>query len=141
MRRPLLHLLTSLALLLTPLAAAAEPVIVTSLKSGPIELTREQAEKLYLGRSTTLADGTPVKLVDLPAGPTRDELYLRLTNKNPAQIVAYRSRQVFTGRAIPPLEAENVSEARQWLTDTPHLIGYLDRADVTSGMRILLRLP
>ena len=44
-------------------------------------------------------------------------------------------------RSIPPLEAENVSEARQWLTDTPHLIGYLDRADVTSGMRILLRLP
>ena len=140
MQRTLIRLLT-LAALLHPAAGWAELVVVTSQRSGAVELTREQAEKLYLARSTTLGDGTPVKLVDLPNGSTRDDFYLKLTNKNPAQIVAYRSRLVFNGRATPPLEAASVAEARQWLADTPHLIGYLERADVTNGMRILLRLP
>ena len=92
----LLRFLTAFALL-SPLASPADLVIVASPRSGAIELSREQAEKLYLGRTTTLADGTPVKLVDLPSGTTRDEFYLKLTNKNPSQILAYRSRLVFTG--------------------------------------------
>ncbi|MBL8459656.1 MAG: hypothetical protein JNM92_09865, partial [Zoogloea sp.] len=119
----------------------AEILIVTSNRSGPIELTREQAEKLYLGRSTTLSDGSSASLVDLPNGSVRDEFYLKLTGKNPAQIQAYWSRLVFTGRALPPREARSMAEARQWLTDTPNLIGYLDRNEPTAGMRILLRLP
>ena len=133
--------LLALAAALLPAAAQAEIVIVTSQRSGAIELSREQAEKLYLGRATTLIDGTPVKLVDLPNGATRDDFYLKLTNKNPAQIVAYRSRLVFNGRATPPIEADNVGEARQWLAETPNLIGYLERTDITSGMHVLLRLP
>ena len=136
----ILRLLTVLILLASP-GVQAELVIITSARSGPIELTREQAEKLYLGRSVTLGDGTPVSLVDLPNSSLRDEFYLKLTGKNPAQIQAYWSHLVFTGRALPPREATSLAEARQWLGGTPNLIGYIDRADLTSGMRILLRLP
>ena len=57
-----------------------------------------------------------------------------------------RSRQraillLLLGRALPPREAASVAEARQWLGNTPNLIGYLDRTDLTSNMRILIRLP
>lgn len=136
-----LRALLLLAALLASSPNRAEILIVTSNRSGPIELTREQAEKLYLGRSTTLSDGSSASLVDLPNGSVRDEFYLKLTGKNPAQIQAYWSRLVFTGRALPPREARSMAEARQWLTDTPNLIGYLDRNEPTAGMRILLRLP
>ncbi len=136
-----LRTLLLLAALLASSPNRAEILIVTSNRSGPIELTREQAEKLYLGRSTTLSDGSSASLVDLPNGSVRDEFYLKLTGKNPAQIQAYWSRLVFTGRALPPREARSMAEARQWLTDTPNLIGYLDRNEPTAGMRILLRLP
>ena len=138
--RPLNTFLLLVALLISS-PARAEILIVTSNRSGPIELTRDQAEKLYLGRSATLSDGAPASLVDLPNGPVRDEFYLKLTGKNPSQIQAYWSRLVFTGRAFPPKEARSLAEARQWLTDTPNLIGYLDRNEPTTGMRILLRLP
>lgn len=136
-----LRALLLLASLLLSGTGRAEIIVVASNRSGPIELTREQAEKLYLGRSVTLGDGTPVSLVDLPNSSLRDEFYLKLTGKNPAQIQAYRSHLVFTGRALPPREAATLGEARQWLSGTPNLIGYIDRADLTSGMRILLRLP
>ncbi|MBT9496101.1 MAG: hypothetical protein IV103_02165 [Zoogloea sp.] len=137
--RQVLTLLLLASLLLSG-ASRAEIVVVASNRSGPIELTREQAEKLYLGRSVTLGDGTPISLVDLPNGTLRDDFYLKLTGKNPAQIQAYWSHLVFTGRALPPREAASVAEARQWLGNTPNLIGYLDRTDLTSNMRILIRL-
>ncbi len=136
-----------LALLLTLLGlcagipARAEMVIVAGARSGITELSREHAEKLYLGRTTTLSDGTPVTLMDLPVGPTRDDFYLKLAGKNSTQIRAYWSRLVFTGRAMPPREADSIAEARQWLADIPNLIGYLDKGDVTPGMRVLLRIP
>ncbi len=136
-----LRALFLLASLLLSGTGKAEIVVVASNRSGPIELTREQAEKLYLGRSVTLGDGTPVSLVDLPNGSLRDEFYLKLTGKNPAQIQAYWSHLVFTGRALPPREAASLVEARQWLSGTPNLIGYIDRAELTGGMRVLLRLP
>lgn len=138
--RQVLTLLLLASLLLSG-ASRAEIIVVASNRSGPIELTREQAEKLYLGRSVTLGDGTPISLVDLPNGTLRDDFYLKLTGKNPAQIQAYWSHLVFTGRALPPREAASVAEARQWLGNTPNLIGYLDRTDLTSNMRILIRLP
>ena len=138
--RQVLTLLLLASLLLSG-ASRAEIVVVASNRSGPIELTREQAEKLYLGRSVTLGDGTTISLVDLPNGTLRDDFYLKLTGKNPAQIQAYWSHLVFTGRALPPREAASVAEARQWLGNTPNLIGYLDRTDLTSNMRILIRLP
>lgn len=138
--RQVLTLLLLASLLLSG-ASRAEIIVVASNRSGPIELTREQAEKLYLGRSVTLGDGTPISLVDLPNGTLRDDFYLKLTGKNPAQIQAYWSHLVFTGRALPPREAASVAEARQWLGNTPNLIGYLDRADLTSNMRILMHLP
>ena len=136
-----LRALLLLASLLISCTAKAEIIIVASNRSGPIELTHEQAEKLYLGRSVPLGDGTPVSLVDLPNGSIRDEFYLKLTGKTPAQIQAYWSHLVFTGRALPPREASSLAQARQWLSGTPNLIGYMDRADLSSGMRVLLRLP
>lgn len=137
----LARILLTVAALLAPGLGKAELVLVASARSAGIELNHERAENLYLGNTTTLADGTPVKLIDLPNGMLRDDFYLKLTGKNPAQIRAYWSRQVFTGRALPPREAGSVAEARQWLTDIPNLIGYLERADVPAGARILLRLP
>lgn len=137
----LARILLTVAALLAPGLSTAELVLVASARSAGIELNHERAENLYLGNTTTLADGTPVKLIDLPNGILRDDFYLKLTGKNPAQIRAYWSRQVFTGRALPPREAGSVAEARQWLTDIPNLIGYLERSDVPAGARILLRFP
>lgn len=125
-----------------PALAQAELVVVAA-RSGPIAaLSREEAEQLYLGRRTTLADGTPVGLVDLPAGTARDAFYQELTGKNPSQARAYWSRLVFTGRALPPREAATVAEARDWVATRPGTIGYLPAGSAADDrLRILLRLP
>lgn len=136
---------TALAVLAltTGLPAAAQPELaIVAARNGRITaLTQDEAVQLYLGRRTTLADGTPVNLIDLPAGNVRDSFYEQLTGKNPSQTRAYWSRLVFTGRALPPLEAASTAEARDWIASRPGTIGYLPVSASDERLRILLKLP
>lgn len=120
---------------------AAELLIVTARTSPVSALSVDEAEQLFLGLRTTLSNGTPVKLIDLPPGPARDAFYQQLTGKNPIQTRAYWSRQVFTGRALPPREADSLQEAQNLIADTPGTIGYLPAEDTDKRLRVLLTLP
>ncbi len=132
---------TVLFLLLHVPVAYGETVLVTA-HNGPVaKLSRKEAEQLYLGHRTTLDDGTPVMLADLPTGAERNHFYSSLTGKNPSQIRAHWSRQVFTGRALPPREAANLQQAQQWIAETPGMIGYLPDTAADGSLTILLRLP
>ncbi len=123
-----------------PPGALAQVVVVTGQDGVITQLGRVEAEQLYLGRLNALRDGTPVRLHDLPPGPTRDSFYFRLTGKNPIQTRAYWSRIVFTGRARPPREVSGPEQLRTTLAADPHAMGYLPAQSVTADMRVLLTL-
>lgn len=122
-------------------ALAAEIQIVAARGGSVSALSTEEAEQLFLGRRSTLNSGERVTLIDLPAGSVRDRFYLLLTGKNPIQTRAYWSRQVFTGRALPPREAASDQQARDWLATTPGAIGYLPADVIDTRLQVLLRLP
>ncbi|MBX3685600.1 MAG: hypothetical protein KF909_05675 [Rhodocyclaceae bacterium] len=136
----LARVLLVLALLALAPWVQAETVIVTARTGAITTLDRQEAERLYLGRTATLADGTPVTLADLPPGNVRDDFYLSLTGKNPLQIRTYWSRIVFTGRALPPKEADSPKQLRGWLAANPNMIGYLSDSEIDDSVRVLLRL-
>lgn len=121
-------------------SAQADTLIVTARAGAIGTLDRQEAERLYLGRTAVLADGTPVALADLPPGNVRDNFYQALTGKNPLQIRTYWSRIVFTGRALPPKEAASAAQLRSWLVANPNMIGYLTDADVDDSLRVLVRI-
>ena len=133
--------LASILLMLAAPAVRAEIVLVTAMDSAIEALSRDEAEQLYLGRRATLSARGALILLDLPSGPVRDQFYRLLTGKNPSQIRAYWSRMVFTGRALPPTESDDVSDAHRILLETPNTIAYLPAtyADDPS-LRVLLRL-
>ncbi|MDR2260617.1 MAG: hypothetical protein LBE06_06730 [Azoarcus sp.] len=120
---------------------AAQPAGVVIVTSGGIKvLSREEAAQLFLGQRTTLRDGTPVTLIDLPAGPARNHFYRELTGKNPVQVRANWSRLVFSGRVRPPREAASQSEALELLARTPNAIGYLPADAGDKRLKVLLSL-
>jgi len=139
-RRPLAWMLV-LPLALCVRLAWADIALVTGRQSSIQELGREEAAQLYLGHRNTLANGQAAALIDLPPGPVRDAFYLNLTGKNPAQIRAYWSRQVFTGRALPPRQASGVEEVLRWLAEGRASLAYLPADILDQRVRVLLMLP
>ena len=133
--------LASILLMLAAPAVRAEIVLVTAMDSAIEELSRDEAEQLYLGRRATLSARGALILLDLPSGPIRDQFYRLLTGKNPSQIRAYWSRMVFTGRALPPTESADVNDARRILLENPNAIAYLPATYAEDpSLRVLLRL-
>lgn len=135
------RLLLTLCLCMATASPALSEIVLVSANDGAIaHISREEAEQLYLGRLSALRDGTPVRLLDLAPGPTRNVFYQQLIGKNPTQTRAYWSRIVFTGRARPPREVAGPEELRNALSQDLNLVGYLPVDELSTGLRILLRV-
>ena len=120
-------------------------IAVVTLASSPISaLNRAELSRLALGQQQALNDGTPVRFADLAPGPVRERFYRMIAQRNPAQMRAYWSRLVFTGRGKPPPVAHSGEELREWLQKDASLIGYLPASELgiedDAGLRVLLRL-
>jgi ABC-type phosphate transport system substrate-binding protein len=135
-------LLAGLALsLLAATAGATEMAVIVSVRSGAPALRAEQVAAIFLGQSGRFPDGLEAVALDQPIGaPLRDEFYLRVANKSPAQLKSWWSKIVFTGRGQPPREAANSAAVRKLVARNPSMIGYIERAALDASVRPLLLL-
>lgn len=125
------------SLLTSPLALAE--VVVIGHTSGPDSITQNQVRDIYLNRSQQLPDGQKANPFELPQGNSaRLEFHDKVTGRNDAQLKAFWSQQVFTGRGQPPAEQGNAAAMKATVASTPGSIGYLDSADVDSSVKVLL---
>jgi hypothetical protein len=126
-----------LALSLACGAAMADVVAVVSSKSTVTALTRTHTEEIFLGKVRRFPDGSMAVPLDLAEGSSeRDEFYAKL-GKSPAQIKAYWSKIIFTGRGQPPKAVANGFVMKKLIAENPAAIGYLDRQLVDDSVRVL----
>lgn len=127
-----------LALSLNCSASLADVVVVASVKCPVTTLSKEQVANIFMGKTTLFPDGERALPVDQAEGAaSRDEFYSRFAEKSAAQIKAYWSRLIFTGRGQPPKSVLNDSEVKKQLAENPHAIGYIQRSMVDASVRIL----
>lgn len=132
-----LCLLLAASLLVSQVALA--DVVVIGHASGPDSLTINQVRNLYLNRSKALPDGQTAKPFELPEGhAARTEFHKKVTERNDAQLKAFWSKQVFTGRGQPPAEAGSTASMKAQVSSTPGSVGYIDASDVDDSVKILL---
>ena len=135
-RRLLPMLLASLLALQLP-SARADVVVVVGAGSPIAALSADDIARIFLGKTETATDGGRVVPVDAPEGTAaREEFYRQLTGKTPAQVRAYWARLIFTGSGRPPRQLDTTALAKL-LGDNPRAIGYVDRAAVPAGARIV----
>lgn len=122
-------------------AAEADPeelVLLVNPESGIKSLSRTEVVNLYMGRFRQLPSGTtalPVDLID-----ARAEFYQLLVNKTLAEINSYWARLVFSGRASPPRQAQDVAEVLDIVANNKGAIGYLRRRDINDSVRVAASL-
>jgi len=128
-----------LALGLGNSAVSADVVVAVSAKSPITTLTKNQVIDLFLGRRTRFPNGNSAVPIDQTEGSAaRDEFYTRFAAMSPAQLKAFWSRIIFTGRGQPPMSVATGVEAKKLLLANPDAIGYLDQSLVDSSLRVVL---
>jgi ABC-type phosphate transport system substrate-binding protein len=138
-KTPLINAMLAALLLGNCVSAAAEVVVVVSAKSSATALTQEQAADIFLGRSNTLPGAGAAVPVDQAegAGP-RDEFYQKSAGKNAAQLKAYWSQRIFSGKGQPPKAAGDNGAVKAMLAANPTMVGYIDKSAVDASVKPLL---
>lgn len=139
----LLSCSTLLAILLVCSPALAEPalndlVLIANADSGIEHLTKREVINIYLGRYRRLDTGSTAEPIDLSSKTDTKALFYRLlVDKNLAEINAYWSRLVFSGKTRPPQQVDNVDKVLEMVGHNRNALGYIDRASVNSKVIIV----
>jgi hypothetical protein len=120
-------------------AVSADVVAVVSSKSAITTLSKNQLMDIFFGRTTSFPDGSHAVPIDQTEGSAlRDEFYSRIAGMSPAQVKAFWSKIIFTGRGQPPKTVATSLEAKKLLVENPNTISYIDQSLVDSSVRVVL---
>lgn len=134
LRHALLAMALALPLSLACQTAAAQ-VVVVGAKSTTATLSKEQVSDAFMGRMQG------VEPVDLAEGnPIRDEFYPKAVGKTASQVKSYWSKLFFSGKGVIPKEYPNSAELKKALAANPNAIGYIEKAAVDAGVKVVFEL-
>jgi len=126
------------AALMMNVSSRAEVVAVVSSKSAITALSKSQVADIFLRKVTRFPDGILAVPIDQVGGSVeRDEFYAKVAGRSPAQITAYWSKLLFTGRGQPPREVANDIEMKKRIATDPFAIGYINAELVDGSVRVL----
>ena len=122
-------------------AASADVVAVVSANSTIVTLSKTQVTDIFLGRVSRFPDGAQAVPIDQAEGSTiRDQFYVKVAGKSPAQVKAFWSKIIFTGRGRPPKAVSNSIEMKKRIAENPAAIGYIESQLVDGTVRVVLQL-
>lgn len=131
----------ALGLSLTALPAFAEIVVIVSAKSAATALTEEQAADVFLGKSSTLPGGGQAVPVDQSeSSAVREQFYNKVAGKTGAQMKAYWSKLIFTGKGQAPKDAGDSAAVKALVAGNPNIIGYIDKSAADATVKVLLTI-
>jgi ABC-type phosphate transport system substrate-binding protein len=139
--RHVYHITSGIAVLLLLLDSqplSADEVAVVSAKSTVTTLSKSQLADIFLGKTTHFPDGRQAVPIDQSEGTTaRDEFYTRIAGRSAAQMKAYWSKIIFTGRGQPPKAAPSSIETKKLVAANPNAIGYIEPQLVDDTLRVV----
>ena len=116
-------------------AIADVAIIVNPANSATISI--DEVKSLFSGRQKGFSDGKTALILSLDeSDAARSEFNNKVLGKTDAQMKAYWSKLLFTGKGTPPKEI-SASEMLQLVADNPNTIGYIDAAGVNDTVKVV----
>jgi len=123
------------SVLLVNSAIAEVAVIVNPANQQAI--SESDIKNLFSGKQKGFPDGKVAIVLSLPEGDSlRSDFHKNALGKTDAQMKAYWSKVMFTGKGTPPKEV-STEEMLQLVTENPNTIGIVDAAKVTAAVRVV----
>jgi ABC-type phosphate transport system substrate-binding protein len=120
-------------------AAFGDVVVVVSAKSDVASLTSEQVSQIFLAKSSTFPGGAAAAAIDQDEGAAaRNEFYTKVTGKDAAQLKAYWSQLLFSGKAQQPPHVADSAAVKKAVNDKAGGIGYIEKSAVDATVKVVL---
>ena len=119
---------------------ASSIVVIVNPSCGVDKLTRDEVIDIFLGRYRKLPSGRVAMPIDVTAEGDRARFYQLLVKKSPAEMSSYWARLVFSGTSSPPFQVSDSKTALELVQSNPNAIAYVDRAAVTSKVKVVLEI-
>lgn len=102
-------------------------------------LTETDVKNLFMGKLKSFPDGSPVIVLSLPDGDPNLTLFnQKLLGRSDAQVKAFWSKLMFTGKGTPPKEVA-AEEMIKLVSENPSTIGIIDSTLVSDKVRVLIK--
>jgi len=138
MLRPTLHLVILMLVALTRAAAAEDLVVVVHPDNPVTEVSRSFLREAFLKKSTQWSRGERIRPIDLARKySVRDRFTREVVKKTPAQLKSYWSQQIFSGKGVPPPEADTTSSVIAYVLANKGAVGYLPRDADLRGAKVV----
>ncbi|KUM55237.1 phosphate ABC transporter substrate-binding protein [Rheinheimera sp. EpRS3] len=125
-----------LAALLSGAAVADIAVVVNPANANAV--SADDLNRLFLGRASSFADGSKATPLNMAEGTAaRDEFDSKVLNRSAAQLKAYWSKLVFTGKGTPPKELADDAAVKAAVAADSGAIGYISSGSVDSSVKVV----
>jgi ABC-type phosphate transport system substrate-binding protein len=127
-------------------------LLLAALVSGPVladiavvvnpananTVSADDLNRLFLGRTSNFADGSKATPLNLAEGvAARDEFGTKVLNRSSAQLKAYWSKLVFTGKGTPPKELTDDAAVKAAVAADATAIGYISSSSVDGSVKVV----
>jgi ABC-type phosphate transport system substrate-binding protein len=117
------------------LAAVAQADVVVIGNLAAPTMSKDEVSQFFLGKNQSM------KPVDRSSSdPIKAQFYQKLSGQDLSQVKATWSRLVFTGKASAPKELPDAAAVKKAVAADPKAIGYIDKSEVDSTVKVILSL-
>jgi ABC-type phosphate transport system substrate-binding protein len=118
--------------------SAADYVVVVGAKSPVDKLSSEQVQQIFLGKTESFpSGGNAVPIDQADSSPVRGDFDTKALGKSTAQVKAYWSKIVFTGKGHPPKEVSSSADVKGLVSGNPSYIGYIEKSAVDGTVKVV----
>ncbi|MBZ9611401.1 phosphate ABC transporter substrate-binding protein [Rheinheimera maricola] len=101
-------------------------------------VSTDDLNRLFLGRTSSFADGSKATPLNLAEGQaSRDEFDSKVLSRSSAQLKAYWSKLVFTGKGTPPKELADDAAVKAAVAADTTAIGYISSGSVDGSVKVV----
>lgn len=144
MRRPRIrHVVVSACVLCAGLvlasAAGDEGYKVIVNPENPVTaIERQFLRDAYLRKASAWNGGTVLRPIDLASRfPVRERFVQEVLRKSPSQLKSYWNQQIFSGKGVPPPEADTTANVVTYVLANPGAVGYLPLDADAGGAKVV----
>jgi hypothetical protein len=110
--------------------------VVVSNNFDATELSKSQIKRIFLAK-TNRVNSTKIKVVELKNTAYKKEFYKQVSGKSQAQLRSYWTTLIFTGKAQPPKQLQDMKELIANMKEDNRIITYIPESKITKDMKVL----